>query len=387
MRKVIETGGMPELVIECKADLEIEGLPEGELGVEIHSDDERASVVTDGNRIVISAEDDTEVRAPCDAVIYVAAVGGDLEVEGFSRLVNIGHVGGDLDVEEVGGLEVHSVSGDCKLEAVAGPVSIRAVGGDLQADAIAFAGQAVSSISVGGDVSLRLLPDTDSFSVRAGGDVALALPAEAGIVVHIADSKGIRRVRFGDGAVAVKVSAGGEASVVGDGEATPSVEPEAGTDWADAMRDVERELNELQRNIEHMAREFGQRFTGMPAWKIERAQRQAEAAARKMEARLRRHLRYLEERARREAERAAARAARAARRSRAGWAPVPTPPAPPWPSPTTPPAPSWDPSSMPFEAPPKRVTTDEERIMILRMVQEKKITVEQAEQLLAALEG
>ena len=188
MRKVIETGGMPELVIECKADLEIEGLPEGELDVEIHSDDERASVVTDGNRIVISAEDDTEVRAPCDAVICVAAVGGDLEVEGFSRLVNIGHVGGDLDVEEVGGLEVHSVSGDCKLEAVAGPVSIRAVGGDLQADAIAFAGQAVSSISVGGDVSLRLLPDTDSFSVLA---LPLRLTNTATDRIYLASETGL----------------------------------------------------------------------------------------------------------------------------------------------------------------------------------------------------
>lgn len=372
MNKTIETSGSPELVIECKGDLEVKRLRPGEYGVAVESDDERASVVTDGNRVVISAEDDTEVRAPRDAMVYIAAVGGDLEVKGFDGMVSIGHVGGDLEVEDVGSVEIHSVGGDCELRDVAGVAAVRAVGGDLQAEGVSFAGQAVN---VGGDATLRLVSVDDAFTVNAGGDLSLALPAGANLMVHLTDSRGMRRLQFGNGATFIRVNAGGEASVISDGEA--SDEAAVPPDWGDAIRDVEREMGELQRHIEHIAREFGARFidAGVPAWKVERAQRQAEAAIRKMEAKLQHRLRHMEARARKEAERAAAKAARAATRSARrgagfGW--------------TAPPPGS---STKPFEAPPKVDVTDEERIAILRMVQEKKITVEQAEQLLAALEG
>ncbi len=377
MNRTIETSESPELVIECKGDLEVSGLRAGECVVEVKSDDERLSVTTDGNRVAISANADARVRAPRDAVIYVASVGGDLAVKHFNRPVNIGHVGGDLDLEDVGGVEVRGVGGDCKLEDVAGPVDIQAVGGDLQAEGVTFAGR---STSVGGDVSLRLALEGGDFALNAGGDVSLALPADADAVVHITDSRGVRRVRFGDGGVAVRVRAGGEVSVSSDGEG--SEETAAAPDPGDVMRDVEHGMHELHRTIEQMVREFAQRFAGagMPAWQAERAQRQIEAAVRKMEAKLEHRLRHLEGRADREARRAAARAARAASRparrdTRSSWAePVE-------------PSSSRDLSTVPFEAPPKAEATDEERIAILRMLQEKKITIAQAEQLLAALEG
>lgn len=44
-------------------------------------------------------------------------------------------------------------------------------------------------------------------------------------------------------------------------------------------------------------------------------------------------------------------------------------------------------SNRPFEAPTPRRVTEEERLLILRMLQDKKITSEQAEQLLAALDA
>ena len=371
MNKTIEMGGSPELVIECKGDLKVRPLRPGACSVEVESDDERASVVTDGNRVVISAEDDTEVRASRDAMVYIAAVGGDLEVKGFDRMVSIGHVGGDLKVKDVGSIEIQSVGGDCELYDAAGVAAVRAVGGDLQAEGVGFAGQAVN---VGGDATLRPFAVEDAFTVNVGGDLSLALPAGASAMVHITDARGIRRLKFGAGETFIRVNAGCEALVISDGEA--SNEATVPTDWDDAISDIEREMGQLQRHIEHIAREFGERFVGagVPAWKVERAQQQAEAAIRKMEAKLQHRLRQMGVRARKEAERAASRAARSAARSArrgavSGWI-----------------APSPDPSAVPFEAPPKAGVSDEERIAILRMVQEKKITAEQAEQLLAALE-
>lgn len=382
MNRTIETGAAPELVIECKGDLEVEGHRRGELGVAIESDDEHASIVTDGDRIVISADGDTEVRAPQSAIVRIVAVGGDLELEGFAAAVSIGHVGGDLEVQAVGDLDVRNVGGDCELEDCAGVASVGSVGGDLDARDVAFAGR---SVSVGGDVALRLAALDEPFTISAGGDVSLELSGDIHATVRIADSTGVRRVRFGEGTVDVRINAGGEVAVTRDGARGEEMKAQIGPGIGEAMREVEREMLELQRNIENMAREFSQRFAGVgvPDWKIERARRQAEAAARKMEAKLQHHMRRLEERARREAERAAARAARSAARAERqhGRAPFawggPPPP---------PPPPPADPAAMPFEAPPQTTITDEERLTILRMVQEKKITVEQAEQLLAALE-
>jgi len=47
---------------------------------------------------------------------------------------------------------------------------------------------------------------------------------------------------------------------------------------------------------------------------------------------------------------------------------------------------TWDVESMP-KAPKREPVSEEERMTILRMLAEKKITAEQAEELLSALEG
>jgi hypothetical protein len=47
----------------------------------------------------------------------------------------------------------------------------------------------------------------------------------------------------------------------------------------------------------------------------------------------------------------------------------------------------WDPSARPASEPAGEPVSDEERLAILKMLQEKKITSEEADKLLAALEG
>lgn len=413
MEKTIDTNGAPELVIECKGDLQIEG--QSDATVEIETDDERANVTQNGNRIVITSEHDLQISAPRGATVNVAAVGGDMQIEGFDTHVNIGHIGGDLNVDDVFEIVIQSVGGDCRMEDVSGTVRIGAVGGDLRAEEVTFIG---SSISVGGDVHIDLETGHEPVAVSAGGDVHVGLKEDANCTVSITDSQGVRRIKFGDGDTAIRIAAGGDVNVNSDGEEGEGMRTNIESALRDAMNDVQREMNDMQRNMEQMAQEFSTRFAGMdvPEWRVERAKSKAEAAARKVEAKLAHRMRHLEAHAHKQAERAAHRAARtaerAARRASKGFnftfgpgqgpfgpgqGPFgPRPPAPPQ-APQSPQAPrapqapqapaTPSAATKPFETPRPKGASDDERMLILRMLSEKKITTEQADQLLAALDS
>ena len=396
MHKTIETTDAPELIIKPYGELKIEA--HDDLVLECECDEDSADIAVDGNRITISAMADCELTVPRFSTITVKDVGGGCRIDEVTGLIKIGQVGGDLDVRECGVVDVHSVGGDCKFDECDGPVSVRSVGGDLRASESAFGG---SQVSVGGDASIQLIAiGGDAFTVNAGGDVTLEFIEGANATVEINDSEGSRRVKLGDGTAHVRVNAGGDVSVSHDGDDEDLISETVNNSVNEAMRQVEREFGDVQRNIEQMTREFGERFAGagVPQWQMDRARQKAEAASRKVEAKLRQRMAKLEERARREGHRAAHKAARDASRAAArarrgtGWSwswssgAAPKPPAPPMPP--TPPAPPRGFSNMPFETPPQpRRVTEEERLLILRMLQDKKITSEQAEQLLAALDA
>lgn len=379
MRKTIETTDAPELVLEANGDLEIEG--DDELVVTLECDDDNADVRAEGNRIIVTCHSDCELTVPQFARVFVKAVGGDAKIEEVTGPIELGPVGGDLRVSECGAVKAHSVGGDCKFDECDGPVSVGSVGGDLRAAESAFGGR---SVNVGGDASMQLADLTDeSFTINAGGDVSVELPEGASARVDINDSEGTRRIMFGEGGASVRINAGGDVSVSRQGEEEDDIHEVVTRSVDEAMRTVDQELSAMQRNLENMTRDFSERFAGVgvPAWKAERAQAKAEAAARRVEGKLRQRMAKLEERARREAERTARKAERSAARQgkRYTWTgAAPRPPEPPQP-------PSF--SNAPFEPPqPPRQVTDEERMLILRMLQDKKITTEQAEQLLSALE-
>jgi hypothetical protein len=154
---------------------------------------------------------------------------------------------------------------------------------------------------------------------------------------------------------------------LGDGEAR--VEVHAGGDIT--VRDQAREGRSLEDEMDRREQAWkearGRR--GSPSWSggfgfdrssvwADMISRRAQEAARRAEQRAQAAMRRTEEQLR-----------RAAARSSGAWGTD-------WNAPAPPPPP-----------PPVEPITDQERLMVLKMLQEGKITVEQAEQLLAALEG
>ena len=101
----------------------------------------------------------------------------------------------------------------------------------------------------------------------------------------------------------------------------------------------------------------------------ERAAQRAEAASLRAQAKMERKVAAAQRKAERKARAAAAREARRERKraGRTGHEVVITPP--------------------PLRSQPKEPVSEEERMMILQMLQDQKISVDQAEQLLAALDG
>jgi hypothetical protein len=220
-------------------------------------------------------------------------------------------------------------------------------------------------VNVGEDVVVYLEPKADGvYSVIAGDDILLVLPSDANATLNLHGDKidvdwpGIesdedmieRGVTLGDGSAKITLTAGGDIRVTNDVEAGTSAEDFgnfAGMnfDWSGfgerLSRQVERGVGRAARHAEEAA---------------QRAERLASEAARRAE---------------RHAERQARRWKGNVKVGRWNWdfgpghGRPPTPPAPPGSEPVA----------------------EEERMAVLKMLAEKKITAEQAEQLLSALEG
>lgn len=362
--KKLSAGRSPALILEKAAgDLSLSGSESAE--VQISGDDDELRVSQDGDRVVISCEGDLSLRVPRLASLQISAVLGDMSVRGLDGDIQIGQVDGDASMRDVNNVSIGSIESDFSLRGARGSVSITSIGGDasirevqgslsldsvaddlvirdVRGDVKANAGEDVvlyfdpqpgtaSSVDAGDDVLLVMPP---------GADVALMLSAEE---IHV-DWPGVpaeegavsRALTLGGGAASVRLSAGGDLRVSSQ-EHVRTAPEEFGNfagmmfDWADFGSQLGVKLT---RRVEQATR---------------RAAEQAERAARRAEAKMR------------------GRGARG--RVNVG---------------------RWDWGAEPrtgASSAPREPVSEQERLAILKMLAEKKITADEADKLLSALEG
>lgn len=185
----LRAGG--DLNVIGKASQEIRTDPDQSRGVQVE---------TIGGEYHISSLGDLTLEAPHGSQLIIAKVGGDLEIEkisGRSTLEVVGgdvklnatgftllrRVGGDLDIRELDGkAQIGFVGGDCSIDGCVGPITIGRVGGDLELDDVK--GSIVANC--GGDVSLRICEQIEAdSSIRSGGDMTCALEELTGSVINI----------------------------------------------------------------------------------------------------------------------------------------------------------------------------------------------------------
>ncbi len=285
----------------------------------------------------------------------IGNVGGDILFKRMEGHVEIGNVGGDASLREIeGDIQVINVGGDAILRDVHGSARMKNVAGDLVLDTDFMPGTEHFYV-VGGDAVIRIEEGTLArFRLPAGSKYRVDVEG-----AEIAENEeGDIVVTFGAGETAeIVLEAGGDIRFISPSEGFEfNFDFDFDFDFDDKMADFERTLAEQLAGISDKIAINAERITQkLSARAAEKAEMAAERAAAK-------------------AERAAAKAAERVPRVRFSpkdWS---------FAAPEPPEAPA-------APAPPREPVSDEERMIILRMLEGGKISVEEAERLLKALES
>jgi SHOCT-like domain/Toastrack DUF4097 len=364
MSKMISAGKSPKIKIDSiDGDLSVVGWDGEE--VLIKADDDELSLKQNGDEIVFSCTDDVSLRIPKNASLFIQRIGGDAALRGVMGNIEIKEVDNDLSIRDVGSVAIDNVESDFSLRGAKGNLYIKSASGDVSirdvegnvtlesvADDLALRGARGNvKVNVGEDVVVYLEPKADgAYSITAGDDILLVLKPNSNVTLTMngdeidVDWPGVENQRdvtervlvIGDGSAKITLNAGGDIRVTND---------------ANAGNSAEEFGNFAGMNFDWSG--FGERISRQVEQATARAAKRAEEAARRVERHAERH----------------------ARRWRGNMS------AGPW---------NWDigPKGVPTPpSPPSEPVAEEERMAILKMLAEKKITAEQAEQLLNALEG
>jgi hypothetical protein len=360
MSKRIAVGQRPKIEIySVEGDLRLVGWDNDEILV--RSDEEAVALQQNGDNVSIKCQEDLAINVPKDCQIHVQTVNGDMSVRGLTGDFEAQVINGDVAIRDAGKVSLGAVEsdfslrgakGDVRVKSVGGDASLREVDGSLTLDSVSddLAVRGVGGdlrVDVDQDVVVHLVPKPgQEYSVVSGDDILLILPSEANATLTLhADSISVdwpgikpvngtsQTVTLGDGSAQIKLDAGGDILVTNRVDAAESADEHG--NFAGMMFDWGswgRELGEYWGNY---GREMGERMS-----------RQAQDVARRTERRVRHAVGH--------------------RNARMKW--------------------TVDFDNIP-KAPKREPVSEEERMTILRMLAEKKITSEEAEQLLSALEG
>lgn len=381
------------IIVKASGDLFLQG--QDQTDVRFQNSDDRIRVNQSAETLYIETHANLDLEVPRGASVVVEKVGGSALIEDLEKSLVIQKIGGDLALQRLSNVQVDKVGGSCLVSDVSSDLVIGKVGGDLTVRQVLgrleatiggdgdlqIAGKGPTEARSGGDLHIYIAEKVeDAMLFRSGGDTSLILPAEvtAGFVLTasgetidlsltrqgqpIQQSLETRHHEFnlGEGGPRVEVNTGGDIHVSDEPDGPDSIEEEL----------ERRESAWIEARERHGSPSWsaGFGFDRTSAW-AEMVSRRAQEASRRAEQRANAATRRAEERIRRAAE----------RHGPQGWpgefdfgfhAPH---------APHAPHPPHTPQASQPV--------SEQERMIVLQMLQENKISVEQAEKLLAALEG
>lgn len=366
MSTTISAGRTPKVILEnIEGDLSLVGW-EGD-DILLKGDSDEIHFTHNGDEVKISCDDDISIRVPRAASVFIHKIGGDASIRGIMGALELKEIEGDLSMRDVNSVAIDTIHSDFSMRGGKGnlfiktahnDVSIRDVDGHVTFDSIAddlalrdVRGNVTANVAE--DVVLYVNPQPGNiYSVTAGEDILLVMPPKANATLTLnADEidiewKGVtndsdatsRVITLGDGSANITLNAGGDIRVSNQSDAGESAEDFgnfAGMnfDWSGFGDRISRQVEQAARGVSRRAEELGRN-----------AERKAEEAVRRMN---------------RRGPKVAVGVGR--------W--------------------NWDLSPKGVPMTPKPQASEEERLVILKMLQEKKITAEEADNLLSALEG
>jgi hypothetical protein len=403
VKKSIPTTETPKVVIlQVGGNLNLKGWDQNEVRFSANTEDGQIEDLD--QEIRVNCSGNCLLRVPHKAIIEIQQVGRQLLVKALNGELIVGNVGANIllkdvaatQIENVGGkLSAKRVSGDLQVESVGGSAIVQEVDGQFSAKAIGGSlhlqqGSGGISARVNGDAVLRFSPVSwQAYAVDAGGRIRCQLPEDVSAMINIVsgaqkievkrtDEIEIIRVgehvlALGDGEATINLSAGSKVTIENDipivvfdrnidinldfsdigefGAMAEEIAQNVGFQIEAQLGMLEEQLETqlsglaLSANLAGLSEEKARKIEVKMKRAGERAAQRAEQAAERMKAKLDRKLAY--------AQRKAARKARVHR-----------------------------PHRHQVESEP---VGEQERMLILKMLEEDKISVEQADRLLSSL--
>lgn len=416
-KRTVQTGSNPKVTLTIDGDLTLKGWDQPQVQARSLTGND-LSLEQRGEEVFIRCHRECLVRVPYEAQVKLERVSGHATLKSVKGRLDIAKVDGHLTLRSVGVVDIEQVHGNLTGRGVAGNLTIQRVDGNLTLRDIE--GDFTVQGPINGNLALKNLDGNARAEVNGNITASLdpapgsqiELTAHGNLVCRLAEDASARVIVTRAAQITVKIpdvemAAGVKAPyeiTLGEGDAQVTLAADGNLvltalppDWeigeldvdlgedfeslAESLgeqisRQVEAQLElleqQLQSQLENLTASLGS--AGLSAERAERIARRAQEASERARMRAEEKLRQAQERMQRKLEAARRRAemkARAAERAARDRRKRPT-------------TFSWSSTSPP---PQREPLSDEERLMVLQMLEQGKITPEEAEQLLAALEG
>lgn len=410
-KQVVNTNETPTVEVEVEGDLTVKGWDERQV-VARSLPNETMTVDHRGEVVSIRCTGNCSVRVPLASHLQIREVGGHASIKSLEGELAVEEISGNLALRSVGmsridrvsgSLSARNVAGDLRLKTVEGSATLRDVQGDLIVEDAIHGSLTLNDVdgevqaSAHGSITAHLDPTGEkSYRLEADGSLFCSIPADSSVTVTVARAASLSvkiagvqahapaempySLTLGEGQASLSLAASGGVVLSSLSHTWEVEEIDVGEDIETITETITRQIeahlemleHQLDSQLDNLSSMVG--ASGLSPEVAERIRQRAQQAGQRAQVRAQEKLRRAQEKlqrkleaARRRAELRAQAAERAARDRRRRPEPV-----------------IWPFARMEAASEP---VSEEERLMILHLLEQKKITVEEAEQLLAALEG
>jgi hypothetical protein len=408
------TASQPVIQLNVNGNSRCSGGDTDEIVIQASTADD-VSYRMEGDIIYLTAESNAEITIPAAADLRVGTVQGNGQFKNLSGPLTIQKIGGNLDLYRVGPAVIEKIYGNLTAREISGELTLVAVYGNLSAQNVAgrvqlhdqakgnliLRGVSGAYATALGSATLTLIPsDSDEYLIEVSGNIYCTIPAEASVEIEAWSGSRQIRVDFPERKEAVRSQDltlsrhGGESRItvkakgfvhLSTGIAHADKPDRTGPAFDENFGEISEEIHSLiDAQMHNLEQQLNASLSGLPDFSetpefsedinqiVEQARQYSTRAALQAQARAQAAAERAQEKLTRKLEKARRKAARQANKTTVRSAQHG----------------AWERGQTTRRTTPGGdQVTDEERLLILKMLEEKKISIEEAEQLLAALEG
>jgi hypothetical protein len=181
--------------------------------IQIKDIGEEDQVKQEKDKVALSSNSDLIIKVPYQLEISIKSVAGDAVIKDLQKPIEISQIGGDLDLKEIaspkvesvggdlfaagiqGDLQVNQTGGNILIDGVRGQISITNTGGDLQITKVDGGIEA----SAGGSARINFTPvPWQAYQVEAGGDISASIPDDSSVELSLSSGSGDLTVMVGE---------------------------------------------------------------------------------------------------------------------------------------------------------------------------------------------